>query len=303
MLSSIFFQTNYSWLAVVLSLALLVGVTFALFQTLLYYLSRRNFLLSWPQKTTRSSLERKPLLKKLAKNFQANRDLFWSLLWPKNLLNSLLTKAGQPQELAVKDIYALQRLLLILVIPTVVLIWWLFSQTTFWLMFLLIVFILGYWPIFVLKLLAKKRRRDFQYSFNYFIDTVYLLVNAGMNFEKALFLSAKKFPGVLQEEFLITEQEFIYGSPLDLALDNLGQRMDLPEVKKFITAIKQSAKLGIPLERVLALQAEIIMTNRLQRAEELSRTAAIKISFPLVFFIFPALLILYLAPAILQFLQ
>ncbi len=303
MLYSLFSETNYPWLTILLSLTLLAGVTFALFQTLLYYLTRHDFLLSWPQKTVPPSARREPWLKKLAKNFQAERDLLWPLLWPKDVLNSLLTRAGQPQKLAVKDIYALQRLLLILAIPTVVLIWWLFSQTTFWLMLLLIVFILGYWPIFVLKLLTKKRRRDFQYSFNYFIDTVYLLVNAGMNFEKALFLSAKKFPGALQEEFLITEQEFIYGSPLDLALDNLGQRMDLPEVKKFITAIKQSAKLGIPLERVLALQAEIIMTNRLQRAEELSRTAAIKISFPLVFFIFPALLILYLAPAILQFLR
>jgi tight adherence protein C len=82
------------------------------------------------------------------------------------------------------------------------------------------------------------------------------------------------------------------------ALNDLATRSDLTEVESFVAAIVQADQLGVSIAKVLRTQAEQMRIVRRQRAEELARQASIKLLFPLVFLIFPALLAVLLGPAI-----
>ena len=91
------------------------------------------------------------------------------------------------------------------------------------------------------------------------------------------------------------------GTLLD-ALDrlDLAERTEVPEIENFVATIVQADQLGVSIAKVLRAQAEQMRIIRRQRAEEQARQATIKLLFPLVFLIFPALLAVLLGPAVPQ---
>ncbi|MER3468963.1 MAG: type II secretion system protein, partial [Thermoflexus sp.] len=83
------------------------------------------------------------------------------------------------------------------------------------------------------------------------------------------------------------------------ALRDMAARVDLPEMTSFVAAIIQAEQLGTSIAKVLHIQADQMRLRRRQRAEELARQAPIKMLFPLVFLIFPAMFVVLLGPAVL----
>jgi tight adherence protein C len=78
----------------------------------------------------------------------------------------------------------------------------------------------------------------------------------------------------------------------------MGERNTAPEFRSFVSAMVQSAELGIPVAQVLREQAKEMRVRRRQRAEEQAQKVPVKITFPLILCLFPALLVIIIGPGI-----
>lgn len=132
------------------------------------------------------------------------------------------------------------------------------------------------------------------------IDLLRLYVSAGASVEQAVARLAGRAAGIWGEEFNGVLRRIEFGTPFEEALGALADRLALPELNRLFGAIKQSRVLGVSFSATLAIQGTLLRTRRHKFAEERARTAAVKIALPLVLCIFPALLIIYLAPAVLR---
>ncbi len=122
-------------------------------------------------------------------------------------------------------------------------------------------------------------------------------VEAGLGFDAALGRVVQNVPGELSREFQRTLQETRVGvSRLD-ALRNLTARTDVDDLNTFVLSLIQADQFGVSIARVLRVQAEEMRVRRRQRAQEKAFAAPVKLVFPLMFFIFPALFIIILGPA------
>lgn len=273
------------------------------FLSVFFELSYRQSKKAWLQSLkNKDTLPTTKSLKHLAEKLNWPAGVVLPTIFNYKHIQTLLQKSGRPFNLTIKNFITLHRLLSDFGLLLAIFVFFttgnhwtgLFLAITFW-------FLLAYLPVLWLKALINRRTQNFNRYFSSFIDMLSLTVNAGMSFENALFFVADKFTGIIHEEFKYVQYEMNFGHSLKTALENLSSRLDSTDLKRFVTAINQSKTLGNPISKTLETQSKLILTSRIQKAEELSRTASIKISLPLVFFIFPALLILYLVPAILQF--
>jgi tight adherence protein C len=80
----------------------------------------------------------------------------------------------------------------------------------------------------------------------------------------------------------------------------MSVRIDLPEVRTFVAALYQAEQLGVSIAKVLRVQGETMRTRRSQIAREMAAKLPVKMVFPLVFFIFPALFVILLGPALME---
>ena len=136
------------------------------------------------------------------------------------------------------------------------------------------------------------------------IDLWALCLGAGMSFSSALVrvtqdteLSAP----ALREELQLTNQEMLAGSPRDEALRHLVRRCgDSPDLRGLVSHIIQSEKLGSSLRDTLRIYAETLRFKRTQDTKELMQTLSVKLTFPLIFFILPALFVVILGPSMIQ---
>ncbi|MGD1019201.1 MAG: type II secretion system F family protein [Verrucomicrobiia bacterium] len=153
-------------------------------------------------------------------------------------------------------------------------------------------------PQFVLGRKVRNRQEEILVNLPYSIDILSISVEAGMGFDAAVGYTMRKIKGPLAEEFSKTLNEIRLGKPRLEALDDLGNRTGVDDLKTFITAVVHASRLGGSITNTLRIQADSIRTRRRQRAQEQAMKAPIKIVFPLVFFIFPALFIVLLGPAL-----
>jgi tight adherence protein C len=129
------------------------------------------------------------------------------------------------------------------------------------------------------------------------LDLLAISVEAGLGFEQALAVVCKDFSSPLAEEFSRSLREMELGLPRREALQNLKRRTEVPELSNFVLALTQADALGMPIGRVLHSQATEMRVRRKQWAREKAAKLPVKILFPLVFFIFPAILVVILGPA------
>jgi|GEM_PF-3656952 len=155
-------------------------------------------------------------------------------------------------------------------------------------------------PKIYLQKHIRRRKKAIQKQLPDFIDSLTMAIESGLNFSNAFSYISTKSKGILGTEARLTQKEIAFGIPLYKAINHMTERVDIEEFTKFTSAIRQAKKLGVSIAETLKIQSNLIRTRRRQKAEELSRTASVKISLPLVFCIFPALLIMYLGPGVLQ---
>ena len=131
------------------------------------------------------------------------------------------------------------------------------------------------------------------------LDLLTISVEAGLGFDAALSKVAEKWENELSLAFNRVIQEIGMGKLRREALRDMADRMDVSDVSSFVAAIIQADQLGVSIAKVLRIQSEQMRIRRRQRAEEKAHQAPVKMLFPMVFLIFPALLVVLLGPAIL----
>jgi tight adherence protein C len=152
-------------------------------------------------------------------------------------------------------------------------------------------------PQFVLSRKARLRQEEILTVLPYSIDLLTISVEAGMGFDAAVGYTTRKIKGPLAEEFAKTLNEIRLGKPRLEALEQLGNRTGVEDLKTFVTAVVHASRLGGSITNTLRIQANSIRVRRRQRAQEAAMKAPVKMVFPLVLFIFPALFIVILGPA------
>jgi tight adherence protein C len=152
-------------------------------------------------------------------------------------------------------------------------------------------------PSFVLSTKTKRRNEQIKSELPDALDLLAVSVEAGMGFDGALVKLTEHMEGALIDEFELTLGEIRVGEGRQEALKRMAERVDTPEVSSFTRAIIQADQLGISLGRILRVQATDTRLRRQAAAEERAMKAPIKMLFPTVLFIFPAMFIVILGPA------
>ena len=132
------------------------------------------------------------------------------------------------------------------------------------------------------------------------LDLLTVCVEAGLGLDAAFATVAEKFAGPLSDEVGLTMYEISLGMRRRDALRDLSQRVQVAELTTFLTAIIRAEQTGVNVGDILRVQADGMRVRRRQRAQELAQQAPVKMLFPLVLGIFPALFIVILAPAIIK---
>jgi tight adherence protein C len=129
------------------------------------------------------------------------------------------------------------------------------------------------------------------------LDLLAISVEAGAGFEYAVDVATRHFDSPLARELARALREMELGLTRKEAMQNLKRRTEVPELSNFVLTLIQADALGMPIGRVLHTQAAEMRTKRRQWAREKAGKLPVKIMFPLVLFIFPALLVVVLGPA------
>jgi tight adherence protein C len=147
---------------------------------------------------------------------------------------------------------------------------------------------------------ARERQAAIQKELPDTLDQLTISVEAGLGFDAALSRVANAGDGVLAEELRRTLNEITVGLTRTEALRHLGERTDVQELRHFVLTLSQAEQYGLPIARVLRIQSAELRMKRRQRAEEEAMKIPVKIVFPLVFCIFPALFVVLLGPAMIR---
>jgi tight adherence protein C len=158
-------------------------------------------------------------------------------------------------------------------------------------------------PALWLQMTAAKRIKVIEMSLPDVIDLLVISVEAGLGFDMALSKVIEKIKGPLSEEFAKALNEIKMGKTRQAALKDLSARVGSENLHSFLTMIIQSTIMGFAIGPVLRIQSDTMRVARRQQAEEMAMKAPIKMVFPLVFCIFPALFIVLLGPALIKILE
>jgi tight adherence protein C len=169
------------------------------------------------------------------------------------------------------------------------------------LLIIVVAFMLGYLlPGMWLGSKISSRQEDVLKALPDALDLLTICVEAGLGFDAAMQKVAEKWDNELSQAFQRTVQEMQLGMLRREALRSMADSMDVADVTSFTAAIIQADQLGVSMAKVMRIQSDTMRLKRRQRAEEKARQAPVKMMIPLVFFIFPTILIVLLGPAILQ---
>lgn len=173
------------------------------------------------------------------------------------------------------------------------LLFWLFSAAA-----------LGYYlPNLLLKNTIARRQREIFETFPDALDLMTVCVEAGLAMDAALARVAAEIglkSEVLSDELNLVTLELRAGSSKEKALRNLALRTGVEDVDALVAMLIQSERFGTSIAASLRVQSDQLRTKRRQRAEEQAAKIALKLLFPLIFFIFPSLLVVLMGPAFIQ---
>ena len=158
-------------------------------------------------------------------------------------------------------------------------------------------------PGIVVSVKSRRRVEEIKAQLPDALDLLAVSVEAGLAFDGAVAKLTEHMEGPLAEEFSLTLGEMRIGESRHDALKKLAARAAAPEVASFCRAIIQADQLGISLGRILRVQAADSRLKRQAAAEEKAMKSPIKMLFPTVLFIFPAMFIVVLGPAFLNLME
>jgi tight adherence protein C len=155
-----------------------------------------------------------------------------------------------------------------------------------------------YLPNLWLKMKVSSRKTLITRQLPDSLDMMSICVDAGLGFEAAIQKVGFQWETELAHEFRQVIRELRVGVSRADALHNLVERTGVPDVASFVAVLIQADRLGIAIRDVLKAQAEQMRLRRRQRAEEEAAKVPLKMMFPMVFFIFPAMFMMILGPAV-----
>jgi tight adherence protein C len=168
----------------------------------------------------------------------------------------------------------------------------------------LLVAIVGYiFPDVVLARRVHTRQLAIRNELPDLLDQITICVEAGLGFDAALARTTRLANTPLSLEITRMHQELRIGVPRREALENLLARTDVAELRQFAHALVQAEAYGVPVSQMLRAQAAENREKRKHAAEERAMKLPVKITFPLVFCILPAMFIVILGPAAIRFMQ
>lgn len=148
-----------------------------------------------------------------------------------------------------------------------------------------------------------KRRKEIKRYLPDTLDLFVVALEAGLSFDSALVRIGEEQRRVsthISREFLYTNQEILVGKSREQALRGLAQRCGVDEIDSMVRTVIQSNKLGTSLVKTLRIQADSLRKKRRQDIHAQILKAPVKLIFPLLFFIFPTLVIVILGPSLVQ---
>jgi tight adherence protein C len=163
----------------------------------------------------------------------------------------------------------------------------------------------GSWVLFggYVRRRGQARLNEIDRELPELIDVLTATLEAGLGFAGSLQLVAERFEGPLGSELKFTLQEQTMGLSSGQALSNMLERCDSPAMRSFVRAVIQGETLGVSIGTMMRNLALEMRKRRRQRAHERVQKAPVKMLFPLIFLIFPALLIVLLYPGVHEFLR
>lgn len=165
----------------------------------------------------------------------------------------------------------------------------------------------GYFaPDLFLFYAINRRKTKFGQGLPDIVDLLVICIEAGLGLDQAVLRVAEEMAPVcppLSEEFLMISREQRAGKPRLEAWRAMANRVDLDVVRQLVAMLVQTEKLGTPIARALSTFAETLRTKRMLTAEENAAKTTVKLIFPLVLCIFPALFVVLLGPAVITLMQ
>lgn len=155
-------------------------------------------------------------------------------------------------------------------------------------------------PKAILRMSANNRRTAIVSSLTDTIDLIAISVEAGLGYDSAILNIWKENKSPAMQELVRTIEDINYGMSRRDAYLSLAARCDVDEMSLFSNNMVQADTMGISIVNVLKAQAEALRVARRRRAETLVQKAPVKMLFPLVFFVFPTMLLVLLGPAIIN---
>jgi tight adherence protein C len=152
----------------------------------------------------------------------------------------------------------------------------------------------------------RARQKEIQLALADTLDLLVVCVEAGLGLNQALVRVADEIRYIsmlMSHELLYANAEIRAGTPRDAALRNLADRTGVEDLSSLVTMLIQTDRFGTSVARSLRVQSDVLRQKRRQRAEEAAAKTAIKMVFPLVFCIFPALFVVILGPGMIQIIR
>jgi tight adherence protein C len=156
-------------------------------------------------------------------------------------------------------------------------------------------------PIVVVRKRAQRRLAQVDYELPELIDLLVVTVEAGLGFNGSLQVASERLRGPLGDELRLAMQEQTMGLTTSESLSNMLTRCQTPLMRSFVRAVLQGETLGVSIGKIMRDLATDMRKRRRQAAEERAQKAPVKILFPLVFLIFPAMFVVLLGPAVYSF--
>lgn len=213
-------------------------------------------------------------------------------------INRKLIVAGNPKNMTATEFLGIQGALIV-IIPVLIILFGIITGKFGGSIFLALLGAgFGYLiPNMILSSKIKERQKIILKSLPFTLDLLNISVDAGLGFDSAMDKVATHMDGPIAHEFSVVLSEIRLGKSRKEALKNMIERTEVSELNQFIVAIIQAEKLGVGMGRLLKAQSKSMRLAAKQRAQEQAFKAPVKMLFPMILFIFPAIFVVLLGPA------